>query len=42
MTTTQINAILSPAVGLVVYNTTLDVLCYRDSVGWKKVTSTIM
>ncbi len=42
MTTTQINAISSPAVGLVVYNTTLDVLCYRDSVGWKKVTSTIM
>jgi hypothetical protein len=42
MTTAQINAISSPAVGLVVYNTTLDVLCYRDSVGWKKVTSTIM
>jgi hypothetical protein len=42
MTTAQINAISSPAVGLVVYNTTLDVLCYRDSVGWKKLTSTIM
>ena len=42
MTTTQINAIAGPAAGLVVYNTTLNVLCYRDNVGWKKVTSTVM
>ena len=42
MTTTQINAISSPAFGLGVYNTTLNVLCYRDDVGWKKVTSTVM
>lgn len=42
MTTTQINAIATPAIGLVVYNTTLNVLCYRDDVGWKKVTNTVM
>jgi hypothetical protein len=42
MTTTQINAISSPAAGLVVYNTTLAVLCFYDGTGWKKVTHTAM
>ena len=42
MTTTQINAIASPAAGLVVYNTTLAVLCFYDGTGWKKVTHTAM
>ena len=42
MTTTQINAIASPAAGLVVYNTTLAVLCFYDGTGWKKVTHSAM
>jgi len=42
LTTTEINALVSPTAGTVVYNTTLNVLCYRDNVGWKKVTSTVM
>ena len=37
MTTTQINAIASPADGLTVYNTTLKVLCFYDGTGWKRV-----
>ena len=36
MTTTQINAIASPAEGLVVYNTTLHELCLYDGTGWRK------
>ena len=42
MTTTQINAITSPAAGLVVYNTTLAVLCFYDGTGWKKVSHSAM
>ena len=42
MTTTQINAIASPAEGLVVYNTTLNVLCFYDGTGWKKCSHTTM
>jgi len=38
MTTTQINAIASPAVGLVVYNTTLNVLCVYTGT-WQKMTT---
>lgn len=41
MTTTEINAISSPAVGLVVYNTTLNVLCVYTGT-WQKVTTTAM
>jgi len=37
LTTTQINAITSPANGLTVYNTTLAVLCFYDGTGWKRV-----
>jgi len=41
MTTTQINAISSPAVGLIVYNTTLNVLCVYTGT-WQKMTTTAM
>ena len=41
MTTTQINAISSPALGLVVYNTTLNVLCVYTGT-WQKMTTTSM
>lgn len=44
MTTTQINAITTPATGLVVYNTTIDHLCvYQGAVtGWVKLSHTPM
>jgi len=42
MTTTEINAIVSPAAGLVVYNTTLAVLCFYDGTAWKKVSHSAM
>lgn len=42
LTTTQINAIVSPVEGSLVYNITLQVLCFRDSTTWRKVTYTTM
>jgi hypothetical protein len=42
LTTTQINAITSPANGLTVYNTTLSVLCFYDGTTWKKVSHSAM
>jgi len=42
MTTTQINAITSPTDGMLVYNTTLHVYCFYDTVSWKKVSMTAM
>ena len=42
MSTTQINAISSPAEGLTVYNTVLSTLCFFNGVSWQKVTSTAM
>lgn len=42
MTTGQINAIASPANGLIVYNTDLFVICFYDGTGWKKVSHTAM
>jgi hypothetical protein len=42
MTTTQINAITSPANGLTVYNTTVLALCFYDGTGWKKVSHSAM
>lgn len=42
MTTTQINAISSPANGLMVYNTTLNKLCVYENGTWKQVTTTNM
>lgn len=42
MSTTEINAIASPAAGLTVYNTTLNTLCFFDGTIWQKVTSTAM
>ena len=40
-TTTQINA-LTPATGMVVFNTTLATLCFYDGTGWKKVSHSNM
>jgi hypothetical protein len=42
MTTTQINAIASPAAGLTVYNTTLALICFYNGTAWQKVTATAM
>ena len=42
MTTTQINAISSPANGLIAYNTTLATLCFYDGSGWRKVSHSSM
>jgi hypothetical protein len=39
MTTTQKNAISSPATGLVVYDTTLNKLCVRTESAWETLTS---
>ena len=39
MTTTQKNAIASPASGLVVYDTTLGKLCVRGASAWETITS---
>jgi len=39
MTTTQKNAIASPATGLVVYDTTLNKLCVRGAAAWETITS---
>jgi hypothetical protein len=39
MTTTQKNAISSPATGLVVYDTTLNKLCVRAASAWETLTS---
>jgi len=41
-TTTEINAISSPANGLMVYNTTLNKLCVYENGTWKQVTTTTM
>jgi hypothetical protein len=38
MTTTQKNAIASPAIGLVVFDTTLEQLCVRTSSAWVALT----
>ena len=39
MTTTQKNAIATPATGLVVYDTTLNKLCVRGASAWETITS---
>ena len=39
MTTTQKNAISSPAAGLVIYDTTLNKLCVRAASAWQTITS---
>lgn len=41
-TTTQINAIASPANGLMVYNTTLNKICVYENGSWKQVSTTAM
>lgn len=42
MTTTEINAIASPAAGLIVYNTTLQELCFYDGTTWRKFSHSTM
>jgi hypothetical protein len=42
MTTTQINAIATPAAGLTVYNTTLALICFYNGTAWQRVTATAM
>jgi uncharacterized protein (TIGR02145 family) len=39
MSTTQMNAILSPPAGLLVYNTTVNMICWFDGVLWNSVTN---
>jgi uncharacterized membrane protein YhiD involved in acid resistance len=39
MTTTEKNAIASPATGLMVYDTTLNKLCVRTASAWETITS---
>lgn len=42
MTTSQINLISSPALGLTVFNTDLKTICFYNGTIWQKVTSTAM
>ena len=42
LTTTEINAIASPQAGDVVYNTTLNQICFYNGTAWQKVTSATM
>lgn len=42
MTTTQVNAITPLTTGLLVYNTTLNHLCFYDGTGWKKFSFSTM
>jgi hypothetical protein len=42
MTTAQINAIATPATGLMAYNTDLAVVCFYDGTNWKKVSHSNM
>jgi hypothetical protein len=37
MTTTQVNAIATPAAGLVVYSTTENALCVYTGSSWRKL-----
>jgi hypothetical protein len=39
MTTTEKNAIATPAAGLVVYDSTLNKLCVRTASAWETITS---
>ena len=42
MTTTEINAIVSPLKGLTVFNTTLNTLCTHNGTAWRQVVTTAM
>lgn len=42
LTTTQINAILTPISGLTVYNTTLNLICFYNGSSWQRITSATM
>ncbi len=38
LTTTEINAISSPATGLAVYNTSINTICFYNGTSWQKIT----
>lgn len=42
LTTTQINAITNLTTGVIVYNTTLETICFYTTAGWQKVNSSNM
>lgn len=42
MTTSEINSIVNPIIGTVVYNTTLGVPCFYDPTGWRKMSHSSM
>ena len=42
LTTTQVNTIQSPENGLMVYNTTLNTICFYNGTSWQKVSTTNM
>jgi hypothetical protein len=42
MTTTEVNAIASPAAGLQVYNTTINEPCYYNGTAWKRYSGGVM
>ena len=42
LTTTEINAIASPQAGDMVYNTTLNQVCFYNGTAWQKITSATM
>lgn len=41
-TTTEINAIVSPQSGMIVYNSTIAALCFYDGTAWKRVSHSAM
>lgn len=42
MTTTQVNAIVAPATGLIVYNTTLNLICFYNGTSWLRIPTTTL
>tara|TARA_R110000744_G_scaffold116111_1_gene217143 strand:- start:1030 stop:1212 length:183 start_codon:yes stop_codon:yes gene_type:complete len=42
MTTAEINAILSPSEGLVIFNTDIQILCFYGGAIWNKISNAPM
>ena len=42
LTTAEINALASPQAGDIVYNTTLNQVCFYNGTAWQKITSATM
>lgn len=40
MTTAQVNAIVTPTAGLIVYNTTLNLICFHNGTSWLRIPTT--